>query len=75
MGYHKDSRNGKPTETELSIIKLLYLPNKVIGQRIGITGNGVTIRIQRLMDRVGVENRTALVIKALKENWIGIEDL
>lgn len=59
-------KSGAITETDLKLIVLLGLPDAIIGHKLHILPGAVSMRISRVAVKLGVENRTALIIKALK---------
>lgn len=63
------------SDAELEIIKQLGLPNKIISQNIGIAETYIAVKVTRIAAKLGVENRTAIVIKALKLGLITIDQL
>ena len=60
---------------DLELIKQLCLPDKVISYNIGLSSVNVRKRISRLAFRFGVENRTALLVRALKLGLVGVDEL
>ena len=69
----------KPTEElsidEVALLENLCLPYKLICQDLDIKPEALRHRIFRLMEKMGVENRTALVVKSLKLGIININQL
>lgn len=53
------------TDSDLKLIKQLCLPNKIISVNLGISSAAVSMQVTRIGDKLGVENRTAIVVKAL----------
>ena len=53
------------SKEDLELIKQLGLPSKIIAQRLGVPGAVIRMRVTRLAGKLGVENRTAIVIKAI----------
>ncbi len=53
------------TKEDLAILGLVCLPYKEIGARMGTTESCVKMHIHRLMTKLGVENRAALVVKII----------
>ena len=61
------------TDSDLVTIKRLCLPNKVIGWHLGITTAAVSMRISRIGEKLGVENRTAIVVRTLELGLVTID--
>jgi len=55
------------TDSDLVLIKLLGLPDKVISTALKLdNGASIRMKISRLAVKLGVENRTAILIRALQ---------
>ena len=65
----------KISDVDLGIIRRLCLPYKVIGEQVGMSSTTVDMRVARLLGKLGVENRTALVVKALELKLITLNQL
>lgn len=65
----------KLTDVDIELIKHLGLPNKAICLRFHLTTYNVGVLIARLATRLGVENRTAIVIKALNLGLVTVDEL
>lgn len=65
----------KPTDSDLALIKQLCMPDKIVSQNLGILPGAVSMRITRLSIKLGVENRTAIVVRALGLGWLTIDQL
>lgn len=63
------------TEKEKEILKLLCLSNPDIAKLKNIKICTVKTYIKNLLNKLVCSNRCELVIKAIKENIIGIEDI
>lgn len=63
------------TDKDLELIKQLCLPYKIACQNLGIKQGALKIRVHRLLGKMGVETRTALVIKAIKLELVSIDEL
>ncbi len=63
------------TTDELFLIRQLCLPYKIVAQNMGLDSAALRMRITRLAVKLGVENRTALVVKALKMGLITLNQL
>ena len=63
------------TASDLELIWQLCLPHKIICQKMGISHTALRARIRRLMQKMGVENQRALIVKALHLQLISIENL
>jgi hypothetical protein len=63
------------TNGDLELIKQFCLPHKIIRQNMNLTKGALDMRTKRLMDKMGVENRTALVVMALKLGLVTIDEL
>lgn len=61
--------------TEMELVHYLCFPYKVICDRIGMDPQNFRMRMVRLFNKMGVENRTSLLIKLLKEGRVKLEDL
>jgi len=61
------------TDSELALIRQLCLPDKIISANLGITHMGIRNRVVRIGAKLGVENRTAIVIKALRLKLVKID--
>jgi len=62
------------TESELALIKKIGLPQKITCQELGISDVALRCRLHRLIIKYGVENKTALAIKAIKSGTLRAED-
>lgn len=67
--------NCKVSESSLELIRLLCLPDKIIGQYLKISPAAVAMRITRISIKLGVENRTSVVVKALELGLVNIDQL
>lgn len=65
----------KLTDSDLELIKLLCLPDKIIGERLGISRAAVSMQLTRISAKLKVENRTAVVVKALGLDLVSIKQL
>lgn len=63
------------SESNLELIKLLCLPDKIICQHLQISSAAVGMRIARISAKLGVENRTAIVVKVLELGLVNIDQL
>jgi DNA-binding NarL/FixJ family response regulator len=63
------------TVGELALIKQLCLPNKIIAQNEKTSEQVIKNRISSLAERVGVDSRAAIVVKALKLGLVALSDL
>lgn len=63
------------TVQDLALIRRLGLPNKIIGQHFGISDAAVSMKITRLAIKLGVENRTAIIIRALRLGLVKAAEL
>ncbi len=59
------------TKRELEVLRLLVLgqPNRQIASRLGVDEGTVKAHMGRLMRKAGVDNRTALSMRALERRW------
>lgn len=59
------------TKRELEVLKLLVLgqPNRQIASRLGVDEGTIKAHMGRLMRKAGVDNRTALSMRALERCW------
>ncbi|KKL65800.1 hypothetical protein LCGC14_2151370 [marine sediment metagenome] len=63
------------TDADLKLIGLLSLPDKVITGILSMNPNTLRTKVCRLAYKMGVENRTALVTRALALKLITIKQL
>ena len=70
----KEARGGL-TVTELVLVKHLCLPNKILCERFKLTPSALKMRINRIAVKLGVENRTAIIVKSLKLGIVEIDQL
>lgn len=63
------------TDKDLELIKQLCLPYKIICQNMELNQGTVRLRVKRLISKMGVESRTALVVKAIKLGLVSIDEL
>ena len=63
------------TAFDLVLIKQLCLPHKIICANIGISHGALRVRLNRLMQKLGVENQRALLVKALQLHTISIDEI
>ncbi len=63
------------TNKELELALLLCLPCKIISGRLGLADAITRKRVARLLAKFEVENRTSLIVKLLKLDLIGIDQL
>ena len=59
------------TRRELEVLSLLVLgqPNRQIASQLGVDESTVKAHMGRLMRKAGVDNRTALSVRALERRW------
>ena len=59
------------TKRELEVLSLLVLgqPNRQIASQLGVDESTVKAHMGRLMRKAGVDNRTALSVRALERRW------
>lgn len=63
------------TDSDVELIKCLCLPNKTIASTLSIPSTAIGMKLARLAIKMKVENRTTIVIKALKLGIITIDQL
>lgn len=64
------------SKREKEILKMLYLPNKVIAQRLNLSIYTVKTYVNNLLTKYPMAlNRTGLIIYGLKSGIIKIDDL
>ena len=63
------------TNGDLDFIRQLCLPYKIIGQNMKLDNPAIRMRVSRLAVKLGVETRTALVVKAVKLGLVHIDEL
>lgn len=66
---------GTLTDADLELVKQLCLPDKIACQNLGILPGATSMRITRLSAKLGVENRTAIVVRALELGLVTIDQL
>lgn len=66
-----------PTERELEVLKLVArgLTNVAIGQALDISDRTVHGHLANIYARLQAANRTEAVLKALRQGWIGLDDI
>ncbi len=59
------------TKRELEVLRLLVLgqPNRQIASRLGVDEGTIKAHMGRLMRKAGVDNRTALSMRAVERHW------
>ncbi len=59
------------TRRELEVLRLLVLghPNRQIALALGVDEGTVKAHMGRLMRKAGVDNRTALSMRAIEQQW------
>ena len=67
--------DGTLTSAELEFIKQLALPNKVISLNLGISEAAISMKQSRIAAKLGVENRSAIIIKTLRLGLVTIDQL
>ena len=62
----------KPTKRQMQVIQCLGegLSNKEIAKKIGIGERTVKMHMEMVVKRLGLKNRTQLLIKSVKMGWI-----
>ena len=65
----------KITKEDVELIKRLCLPNKVIGLFFGEDVDTIGMRVMRLAAKLKVENRRAVIVKALKLGLVTVDEL
>lgn len=59
----------------MRVLQLIYLPTKLIAQKLFLSPHTVKTYIHNLLDRYNQKNRMGLLIKALKSNYINIKKI
>jgi DNA-binding NarL/FixJ family response regulator len=69
-----DQALSKPTPREQEIISLLAegLTNAQMGRRLHIAERTVAYHVENLLSKLGVENRTQVVVKAIQQGWLKV---
>lgn len=62
------------TDSDLELIKQLCLPYKIICQNLEITEGALNMRVKRLLQRFGVENKRALIVKIIQIGLVSVND-
>lgn len=65
----------KLTEREKQIISLLCLPTKEIANRLNVSIPTVKTHIINISNKLTTDNRASIIVKALKEKFIEVEDI
>ena len=65
----------KLSDFDLELIKCLCLPDKLNSEKFGISRGAISMQITRISVKLGVENRTAVVVRALMLKLITIDQL
>lgn len=63
------------TKRELEIVCLVCLANKVIGARLGMAQVTVATHLRKIAEKMGGENRTSILVKALRQGMIKLEEI
>lgn len=63
------------TKKQLELIKLICLPYKEIGNKLGLSQRAISMRITRIIAKLGVNNRATVVVKALRVGLITLDQL
>ena len=63
------------TEKQFQVVQRICYTNKVIARELGTTDTAVRMVFKRLFDRTGVDNRTALLVKLLRDGVVRLEDI
>ena len=62
------------TNSDIETIKKIGLPAKEVAERYGVSAGAFRVRVSGIMDKLGVENRVALAIKAIQLGLVSIDD-
>jgi len=62
------------TDSDLELIKQLCLPYKIICQNLEINEGALNMRVKRLLQRFGVENKRALIVKVIQTGLVSVND-
>ena len=62
------------TDTDIEIIKRVGLPYEEAAKKCFITVGAFRVRVSLIMDKLGVENRVALAIKAIQLGLVSIDE-
>jgi len=62
-------------DSDLELIKHLCLPEKIICEKFGISRAAISMQLTRISVKLGVENRTAVVVKALGLGLVTVDQL
>lgn len=65
----------KLTDSDLELVKLLCLPNKIISQHLKMDRFAIGMQVKRIGNKLKVENRTTIVVRALELGLISIDQL
>ena len=62
-----------PREREVLVLAAQALPNKEIGERLGISERTVETHMQNAQNKLGLRNRVAAVVWAFKQGLVSHE--
>jgi DNA-binding NarL/FixJ family response regulator len=65
----------KKRELEIIILAAQGLPDGGIARRLGVCRNTISMTLSRLYDKYGVPCKMSLVILALREGYIHLEEI
>lgn len=65
---------GLLSDSELELVKQLCLPHKIVCQNLGINEGALNMRVKRLAQRFGVENKRALIVKIIQLGMVPVND-
>lgn len=65
----------KLTEREKQIIQMLCLSNQEIANRLNVSIPTVKTHIINISNKLTTDNRASIIVKALKEKFIEVEDI
>jgi len=63
----------KLTDSDLELVKQLCLPDKIIAENLGVSHLVIRQRITRICIKFGVENRRAVIVRALELDLISLD--
>lgn len=59
---------------DIALVKQICLPYKVIASNMGLELGNIKMKVKRIMELLGVENRASLVVKAIRIGLVAEKD-
>jgi len=69
--------HGQLDEKDRGLLRFgaLGLSNKEIGARLFLSERSVQARFSAIFEKLGVSTRTEAILRAVKEGWLGVDEL